>query len=87
MSSRASLFSWRANGQWRYNAGMSGELNRRWWQFRLSTVLLLNVVIAVMIAWWMDHTRLQRQFDDAKRRIQFLETSQYFDGDLQAVRR
>ncbi len=51
----------------------------RWWQFSLSTLLLLTALIAVSIGWWVERTRLHRLLDEARRRIQFLETSQYFD--------
>ena len=62
---------------------MAGEKNRAmWWQFRLSTVTLLTALIAMAIAWWLDHDRLERRLLEAELRIQFLETSTYFDGNL-----
>ena len=46
------------------------------WQYSLKTYLM---VIAVAIGWWCDRQRLQSQLDEARRRIQVLETSPYYD--------
>jgi hypothetical protein len=50
------------------------------WQYSLKTYLMLIAVLAMAIGWWCDHQRLQSQLDDAKRQIQFLQTSHFFDG-------
>ena len=44
------------------------------WQYSLKTYLMLIALVAMAIGWWCDHQRWQSQLDDAKRRIQFLET-------------
>lgn len=33
---------------------------RRWYQLRLSTLLLLTLSIALACGWWVDHARLMR---------------------------
>jgi len=49
------------------------------WQYSLKTYLMVIAMVAMAIGWWCDRQRLQSQLDDAKRRIQFLETSSFFD--------
>ena len=58
----------------------AGADKRPFWQFSLKTILLLTALVALAIGWWRDHVNLTRQLDEAKRKIQFLETSHYFDG-------
>ncbi len=49
------------------------------WQFSLKTYLLLMALAAMMIGWWCDRQRLQAQLNDARRRIQLLETAPFYD--------
>jgi len=49
------------------------------WQYSLKTYLLVIALVAMAIGWWTDRQRLQNELDKAERRIQFLETSRYFD--------
>ncbi|MDP6718707.1 MAG: hypothetical protein QGF59_08665 [Pirellulaceae bacterium] len=49
------------------------------WQYSLKTYLMVIAVIALAIGWWCDRQRLQSQLDEARRRIQVLETSPYYD--------
>ena len=58
---------------------------KRWrrWQISLSTLLLLTGFIAVLVGWWVDRTRLQNEVIESKKRIQFLETSRYFDESME----
>ena len=52
------------------------------WQMNISTILILVALIATIIAWWLDHANLTKQLLEAKKRIQFLETSTYFDSPM-----
>jgi hypothetical protein len=53
------------------------------WQYSLKAYLMLIAVLAMAIGWLCDRQRLQSKLDDAKRRIQNLQTSRYYDGSLQ----
>jgi len=49
------------------------------WQYSLKTYFLMILIVGLAIGWWCDHQRLQTQLNDARRRIQDLETAPYFD--------
>ena len=69
----------------RYNDPMNKKPekpNRTWFQFSLGNILLLLAVIAMAMGWWCDHRNLTRRLEEARSRIQFLETSQYFDSPM-----
>jgi len=38
-------------------AGIGG----RWYQWRLSTLLLIFLIVALALGWWVDHSRLAKQ--------------------------
>jgi hypothetical protein len=40
---------------------------------------LFMVLVAMGVAWWSDHRALTKRLNEAKERIQFLETSRVFD--------
>lgn len=42
---------------------------RRPFQFRLATLILLMVIIALASAWWADHVRLMRQLHSGHKEI------------------
>jgi hypothetical protein len=61
------------------------DKRKRWRpQITIRELLLCTVVVALAVGWWLDRTKLQDQVDDARSRIQFLETSKFFDPPLSA---
>lgn len=53
---------------------------KRWRpRFTIRELFVWTLVVAMVAGWWIDRSALQEQVDDAQRRIQFLETSRYFD--------
>jgi hypothetical protein len=58
---------------------MTSTKNKWRLQFPLQTVILFTALVAMAIAWWLDHRELRKSLDEARKRIQFLETSTYFD--------
>lgn len=49
-------------------------------QFSLRTAILVVSMVALAIAWWIDHQRLSERLRKEKSRVQFLETSRMFDA-------
>jgi hypothetical protein len=42
------------------NDSRSPRRGLRWYQFSLSTLLWLTVLVAISVAWWVDHALLSR---------------------------
>ena len=47
----------------------------------LSTLLLLMAIVALAFGWYADRRLLRQELLEARKRLQLLETSQFFDGD------
>lgn len=47
--------------------------------FSIQSLILLTLIAALILGWWLDHKQLREELRKANKRIQLLETSRFMD--------